>query len=452
VSLQAVRCLGYCYGAPAALDGDQPRAGADLPDQLTGRSGPRDPPVPVRTSPRGFLLPGDRRYEAPWQVWSRLVKVARADGDVGADSPHTIDAGRRVREEVARAGLRGRGGAGFPTARKWDAVASSRDGGPRFVVGNGDEGDPGSYADRALMERDPDLVLEGLALAGLACGAATGYLYVRSEYPRAHATMVAAVAAARAAGHLGRDVHGSGLDFDVEVVSGHGSYVAGEETSLLRSIVGLRGDVRVRPPYPTERGLLGRPTAVNNVETLAAVPGILARGGEAYARLGDRTETGTLLVSLNERFARPGLHEVEYGTPLRAVVEGLGGGLRDGGRLRAVQVGGPLGGFLAPDRLDLPLLDSALADAGVALGHGGLVAVDEGCPTSALVEHLWQFAASESCGACPPCREGARRGAADPHGATRDEVLLRVMEHASLCAFGRRLPAAVRSLTALAGS
>jgi NADH:ubiquinone oxidoreductase subunit F (NADH-binding) len=300
-----------------------------------------------------------------------------------------------------------------------------------------------------LMESRGDLVLAGLALAALACGATGGYVYVRSEYPRARAAMTRAVDSARAAGHLGADIHGSGVDFDVDVVSGHGSYVAGEETSLLRAMVGLRGTVRPRPPYPSRHGLLGRPTAVNNVETLAAVPGIVAGGGAGYARLGSGGETGTLLVSLNERFARPGIHEVELGTPVRVVVEELAGGLRAGSTLRALQVGGPLGGFLGPDRLDVRLLESALAPTGLSLGHGGLVAVDDGVTHDALLAHAWRFAADESCGACTPCREGTRRGAAEPVAASADRALLTVMEQASLCAFGRRVPSAVRSLARL---
>jgi NADH:ubiquinone oxidoreductase subunit F (NADH-binding) len=381
------------------------------------------------------VLRGIVAGEPAWQVWPAVVTSASGAAD--------------VRREVELAGLRGRGGAGFPTARKWAAVAASDDSGPRFVVGNGDEGDPGSFADRLLMERDPGRVLEGLALAGLACGATRGYVYVRSEYPRARAALQAAVATARLAGHLGVDVHGSGVAFDVEVVSGHGSYVAGEETSLLRSMAGLRGTVRVRPPYPTSHGFLGRPTAVNNVETLAAVPAILADGGAAYASLGEGDETGTLLVCLTERFARPGAFEVELGTPLRAIVEDLGGGLAEDAELRALQVGGPLGGFLAPADLDLPLLESSLAAKGVSLGHGSLVAIDHRVSRAALLAHLWEFGAQESCGACTPCREGTRRGAADPAGAGEDATLLDLMADASLCAFGRRLPAAVRSILAV---
>ena len=434
-SLQAVHCLGYCYAGPAALDGDEPRAGQDLVDQLAGRVDPADPDVPVAALTPPVVLRGIVDGEPPWQVWPRVLA--------------TEDGGAQVLREVATAGLRGRGGSGFPAAQKWAALREVDDPGPRYVVANGDEGDPGSFADRLLMERDPGRVLEGLALAGLACGATQAFVYVRSEYPRARVSLERAVAAARSAGHLGRDVHGSGVDLDVEVVSGHGSYVAGEETSLLRSMAGLRGTVRVRPPFPTRRGFLGRPTAVNNVETLAAVPALLDSGGAAYARLGQAPETGTLLVCLTERFARPGVYEVELGTPLRTVVEDHGGGLKPGADLRALQVGGPLGGFLAPDRLDLPLLESALTEAGVSLGHGSLVAIDGSVSHAELLTHLWRFAAAESCGACTPCREGTRRGAADPSASSHDPALLDLMSQASLCAFGRRLPAAVRSLMAV---
>jgi NADH:ubiquinone oxidoreductase subunit F (NADH-binding) len=434
VSLQQVHCLGFCYGGPAALDGDTPRAGADLADQLAGRADPRDAPAPAVAATRPVVLAGVLGTARTWEVWPSVLA-----GD-GAD---------RVRREVAESGLRGRGGAGFPAARKWAAVAAAPEGGQRYVVANGDEGDPGSYADRLLMERDPERVLEGLALAGLACGATRGYVYVRSEYPRARAALRAAVEQARADGHLGREVHGSGTSFDVEVVSGHGSYVAGEETSLLRSLAGLRGTARARPPYPTEHGLLGRPTAVNNVETLAAVPAIVAGGGRAYAARGTPAESGTLIVSLSEGFARPGAYEVEFGTPLRTLAEELGGGPRDGRPLRALQVGGPLGGFLGPGALDLPLSESAMDAAGVSLGHGSLVAVDGRVSRDDLLRHLWVFGARESCGACTPCREGTRLGAGHPVETAGNDALLGLMERASLCAFGRRLPAAVRSLLAV---
>lgn len=416
VSLQAVHCLGYCYAGPAALDGDIPCTGPNLAEQLTGSAPATAPEIPVAVNGHPTLL--DSRPE--WSVWPEIQRAGGRD---------------RVLREVAVSGLRGRGGAGFPTARKWEAVASAE--GPRFVVANGDEGDPGSFSDRLLMQRYPAKVLEGLALAGLVCGATRGFVYVRSEYPAAFDAMRLAVDRARELGHLRPD------GFDVQVVRGAGSYVAGEETSLLRSLAGLRATVRAKPPYPSTQGYLGRPTAVNNVETLASVPAIVAGGGEAYAKLGRGRETGTLLVCLNERFARPGAYEVELGTPLRHIVEELGGGMRDGGALVALEMGGPLGGFLAPQQLDVPLLDSTLTAAGAALGHGGIVAIDERVPGEELVKHLWQFAAAESCGTCTPCREGTRLGAADPDSAV---PYLGLMAQASLCAFGRSVPHAVRSL------
>jgi NADH:ubiquinone oxidoreductase subunit F (NADH-binding)/NADH:ubiquinone oxidoreductase subunit E len=422
VSLQAVRCLGYCYAGPAALDGDRVYAGPDLGAQVTGASDQVASEIPATAVVDPVLL--DSALE--WSVWPEILRTG---------------ARHRVLDEVRASGLRGRGGAGFPAAAKWEAVLAAP-AGPKFVVANGDEGDPGSFSDRLLMQQYPAKVLEGLALAGFACGAGRGFVYVRSEYAAAFDAMSHAVAQARAAGHLRPDV------FDVQVVRGAGSYVAGEETSLLRSLAGLRAAVRAKPPFPTTHGYLGFPTAVNNVETLAAVPAIVARGGARHARLGQAPETGTLLVCLNERFARPGVYEVELGTPIRQIVSTLGGGMREGRTLVALQIGGPLGGFLIPSELDLPLLDSALARAGAALGHGGIVAVDDLVPKEALLKHLWQFAADESCGTCTPCREGTLIGARDPQAAG---PYLAVMEQTSLCAFGRNVPRAVRSLRKAVG-
>jgi NADH:ubiquinone oxidoreductase subunit F (NADH-binding) len=255
---------------------------------------------------------------------------------------------------------------------------------------------------------------------------------------------------ARADGHLGRDVHGSGVALDLAVVEGAGSYVAGEETALIASLEGGRGCARPRPPYPAQAGLWDAPTVVNNVETLAAVPWIVRHGGAAYARRGTARETGTKLVCLSERFARPGCYEVELGVPVAWIVDGLGGGLRDGARLDVLQVGGPLGGFLAADELDVPLTETALAGRGAALGHAGLVAFDQRLEPLEVLRHVWEFAAAESCGACSPCRVGSARGlrlaAAQAPPGEEYARLLRVMEQASLCAFGRRVPPAVRSL------
>lgn len=432
VSLQGVRCLGYCYAGPACLDGDTPCTGPTLADQLTGQALPCDPPIPAADATGApVVLAGVVEDRDAWRAWPAVLRAGTPEQVLG---------------EVAASGLRGRGGAGFPVAAKWAAAGRSPG---TVVVANGDEGDPGSYADRLLMEADPGRVLEGLALACFACGGGRGVVLVRSEYPRALATMRMAVERARADGHLGRRVHGTDVDLDIEVVEGSGSYVAGEETALISGLEGERGCARSRPPYPTRHGLWDAPTVVNNVETLAAIPWIVEHGGNAYAARGTSSETGTKLVCLSERFARPGCYEVELGTPVLRIVEELVGGLREGSDLTVVQVGGPLGGFLAADQLDVPLSETDLAARGAALGHAGLVAFDQRIDPADVLRHVWEFAAAESCGACSPCRVGSRRGlevVRDSRPGEEYERLLRVMGEASLCAFGRRVPAAVHSL------
>ncbi|MDP4510016.1 NADH-ubiquinone oxidoreductase-F iron-sulfur binding region domain-containing protein [Nonomuraea turcica] len=432
-SVQAVRCLGYCYAGPACLDSDTPCTGPKIAEQISGREPPYAPPIPVADATgEPVVLAGILAGQPAWRSWVETV---------GRRTPE------QVASQVAASGLQGRGGAGFLVTDKWAAAGHSPD---TVVIANGDEGDPGSYADRLLMEEDPGRVLEGLALACLACGARRGVVLVRSEYPRALARMRAAVAQAYEDGHLGAHVHGSDVDLDVEVVGGAGSYVSGEETALIAGLEGGRGCARARPPYPTSSGLWDAPTVVNNIETLAAIPWIVRHGGDAYARRGTPGEPGTKLVCLSERFARPGCYEVELGTPLRRIVTELGGGLRDGAQLAVLQVGGPLGGFLAEDELDVPLSGATLSRHGAALGHAGLVAIDHRPAPQDVLRHVWMFAAAESCGACSPCRVGSRRGlemitVGDPPGEAYARML-NVMSQASLCAFGRRVPAAVRSL------
>ncbi|MEO3850742.1 NAD(P)H-dependent oxidoreductase subunit E [Streptomyces sp. B8F3] len=437
-SLQSVRCLGYCYAGPAALDGDTPCTGPTLARQLAGREPARVPGIPAADDTGDpVLLGGAVAGEPSWRVWPRIVTTGAAD---------------EVRAQVALSGLRGRGGAGFRVAAKWEAAGQAPS---TVVVANGDEGDPGSYADRLLLEADPERVLEGLALACFACGAEQGVVLVRSEYPHALARMREAVEQGYADGHFGPSVHGTGVTLHVAVAEGAGSYVAGEETALIASLEGDRGCARPRPPYPTQRGLWDAPTVVNNVETLASVPWIVARGGEAYARRGVPGESGTKLVCLSERFVRPGAYEVELGTPLLRIVTELGGGLKGGGEPAAVQVGGPLGGFLGPDDLDVPLTTAGLAARGAALGHAGLVAFDQQVAPEEVLRHVWRFAAAESCGACSPCRVGAPRGlelasTGNAPGPEWEE-LGRVLAEASLCAFGRRIPPAVHSLARVYG-
>ncbi|MFI1809468.1 NADH-ubiquinone oxidoreductase-F iron-sulfur binding region domain-containing protein [Streptomyces sp. NPDC020422] len=439
-SLQTVHCLGYCYAAPAALDGTRPCVGADLADRLTRHAQPHAPGIPAAdTTGAPVLLAGVVNGESAWDVWRRAATGLRPDD---------------VREEVAASGLRGRGGAGFPVAAKWAAVAGKPD---PVVVANGDEGDPGSYADRLLMEEDPERVLAGLALACFACGGRRGTVLVRSEYPRAMTRLRRAMRDAVAAGDLAASVETAGPQPFVEIVEGAGSYVAGEETALIARLEGARGCARPRPPYPTDHGLWDAPTVVNNVETLASVPWILQHGGAAYARRGAPGETGTKLVCLSERFTRPAAYEVEIGTPVSEIVTRFGGGLKNGRELVALQIGGPLGGFLAGNALDVPLASRALADRGAALGHAGLVAFDADTDPRELLRHLWEFAADESCGACSPCRVGTRRGLelARSRGERPGETyarLARLMDEASLCAFGRRVPVAVRSLARAYGA
>ncbi len=443
VSLQPVYCLGYCYGGPAALDGERPCAGPDLVDQLSGAAAPRDPEIPVHAEVEDPVVLAGIAGTGPeaWSVWRSVLESEDRE---------------RVGREVKESGLRGRGGAGFPAAVKWGSASEAPTDGPRFLICNGDEGDPGSFVDRLLMERDPHRVLEGMALAALASRATHGIVYVRSEYPRARDALRAAVATARAAGHLGTDVHGAGIDFDVEVFEGAGSYVAGEETSLIHSIEGLRGEVAARPPYPTESGYLHQPTVVNNVETLAAVPWIVDRGGAAYSQLGVYASLGTKVVCLNERFREPGAYEVELGTPLRHIVEDLGGGLLDGAGFGSIQVGGPLGGFVAAGDLDTPLTFEAMREIGADLGHGSLIAIDERVDGDALRRHFWRFAAAESCGTCAPCRLGTRRGrelaeGGGPETAAATDEMLAAMERGSLCAFGRAVPPVARGIDRVYG-
>jgi NADH:ubiquinone oxidoreductase subunit F (NADH-binding)/NADH:ubiquinone oxidoreductase subunit E len=427
-AVKSVYCLGACYGGPALLEGER----------LVCEHSPGEPIAPI-----------------PWHVAaSEPVVLAGLSGET-VPAWHTYgaldDDGAKVLREVEEAGLSGRGGAAFPVATKWRS-ALEQAGDRRYLVANGDEGDPGSFADRLLMEQDPDRILEGMALTALACRATQGIVYVRSEYPAAYDSLCDAVDRARKQGHLGEH-------FDIEVIEGAGSYVAGEETALLRSVEGFRGGATVRPPYPTEKGLYGYPTVVNNVETLASVPWIVHRGAAAYRKLGKAHAPGTKIVCLNERFVRPGAYEVEFGVPLRTICEQLGGGLRDGRVLRALQVGGPLGGFVGPNELDVELTVPALQKRGVELGHGSLVAFDDRVSGLEILLHLWTFAADESCGNCTPCRIGSRRGlelakrflpeGAHGTGLETHKRLLDTMTEASLCGFGRGVAPAISSFMRL---
>lgn len=359
-----------------------------------------------------------------------------------------------VLAEVSTSGLRGRGGAAFPTGIKWRTVAGAP-ATPKYVVANADEGDSGTFSDRMVMEGDPFCLLEGMTIAAVGVGATHGVVYIRSEYPHAIATMQSAIDTARAAGWLGLDIAGSGLAFDVEIRVGAGAYICGEETSMLESIEGKRGMVRPKPPLPAIEGLYGKPTVVNNVVTLASVPWILANGGAAYAAHGVGRSAGTLPVQLAGNVARGQLVEVPFGITLRELIERFGGGTRSGRPIGAVQIGGPLGAYFDDARLDTALDYEAISAAGGLLGHGGVVVFDDTVDLIAQARFAMSFCAAESCGKCTPCRVGSTRGVelidriasgvqADRMRHQLDE-LCDVLEHGSLCALGGLTPYPVRS-------
>ena len=356
-------------------------------------------------------------------------------------------------EAVTASGLRGRGGAGFPAGIKWRTVAGAT-ADQKFIACNADEGDSGTFSDRMLMEGDPYCLLEGMAIAGLAVGATQGYIYLRSEYPQARKVLTAAIANARAAGWLGDDVLGSGKAFDVHLRLGAGSYVCGEETAMLESLEGKRGVVRAKPPLPALVGLFGKPTVVNNVMTLAAVPRILAEGASAYATLGVGRSKGTLPFQLAGNLKHGGLVELPFGVTLHELLYDYAGGSASGRPLRAVQVGGPLGSYLPAAKWRTPLDYEAFAAIGGLVGHGGIVAFDDTVDMRAQARYAMEFCVVESCGKCTPCRIGSTRGVEvidRMHGPdrARQEVLLRdlcaTMKDASLCAMGGLTPLPVLS-------
>ena len=356
--------------------------------------------------------------------------------------------------EVLESGLRGRGGAAFPTGIKWQTVLRQPPG-RKYVTCNADEGDSGTYSDRMLMEGDPFALIEGMTIAGVAVGATRGYVYLRIEYPHAFKALNAAIAKAREAGLLGDDVLGSGKSFELEVRLGAGAYICGEETSMLESLEGRRGEIRVRPPLPAEKGLFGAPTIVNNVITLATVPTILANGATVYKEYGQAKSRGTLPLQLAGNIRRGGLVERAFGLSVRELLEDYGGGSMSGRPIRAVQIGGPLGAYLPASQFDTPLEYEALSAIGALLGHGGVVAFDDSVDMLEMARYAMEFCAIESCGKCTPCRIGAVRGeealAALGNGGDRDRLIALVEElcdtmlNASLCGLGGMTPFPVQS-------
>jgi len=368
---------------------------------------------------------------------------------------------KEICEEILNSGLKGRGGAGFPTGRKWD-LTRIHNGDKKYVICNGDEGDPGAFMDRCVMEGNPHAVLEGMMIAARAVNATHGYIYVRMEYPLAVKRLKEAISQAREAGILGKNIFGLNIGFDISVKEGAGAFVCGEESALIASIEGRRGMPAIKPPFPAEKGLFGKPTAVNNVETLATVPLILRMGAGEYGKLGTESAKGTKTFALTGHVANTGLIEVPFGATLREIVSDIGGGVTDdGGNLRgfdfkAVQIGGPSGGCLTKEHLDLPLDYENLQKAGAMVGSGGLVVMNQNTCMVKMARYFMQFTQNESCGKCVVCREGTRQmlallddiieGRATEETLTLLEELAQTVKVGSLCALGKTAPNPVLSM------
>jgi NADH:ubiquinone oxidoreductase subunit F (NADH-binding)/(2Fe-2S) ferredoxin/Pyruvate/2-oxoacid:ferredoxin oxidoreductase delta subunit len=359
-----------------------------------------------------------------------------------------------VLDAVKRSGLRGRGGAGFPAGLKWQFVREAP-GSEKYVICNGDEGDPGAFMDRSILEGDPHSVIEGMAIAGRVVGAKQGYIYVRAEYPLAIERLGFALAAARAAGLLGSNVLGTDFSFDIEIRIGAGAFVCGEETALIASVEGKRGMPRPRPPFPAQRGLWGQPTLINNVETWANLPPIMLRGAAWFASIGTARSKGTKVFALAGDIRNTGLVEVPMGISLREVVDVIGGGIRTGLPFKAVQAGGPSGGCVPASAADVPVDYESLQGLGAVMGSGGLIVLHEGTCMVELARFFLEFLVDESCGKCPPCRIGLRvmlnlveritKGEATAADIQTLEDLARHVQRSSLCGLGQTAPNAVLS-------
>ncbi|HZD59100.1 MAG TPA: NuoF family protein, partial [Anaerolineae bacterium] len=360
-----------------------------------------------------------------------------------------------VIEQVTRSGLRGRGGAGYPTGLKWSTVAKAYSGGDKYAICNADEGDPGAYMDRSIIESNPHQVIEGMIIGAYAVGANHGFIYIRAEYPLAIERLKTAIKQAERKGLLGPNIGGTRFSFDVQLRYGAGAFVTGEETALISSLEGQRGLPRPRPPYPAERGLWGRPTLINNVETFANIPAIIRKGGDWFAATGTEKSKGTKVFSLVGRINNTGLIEVPLGIPLREIIFELGGGIPDGRTFKAVQTGGPSGGCIPEEHLDLPVDYESLQQVGSIMGSGGMIVMDETSCMVDVAKYFMNFCMSEACGKCIPCRVGTVQmhgileritdGTATMHDLALLEDLCDMTRHASLCGLGQSAPNPVLS-------
>jgi NADH-quinone oxidoreductase subunit F len=468
VSWQRSPCLGQCDRGSAAMiqqAGEHPARVVLAPVDTDQVRPPLSPAQPASAaSPLVPQAAGDRSslrlLRRVGQVDPGSLDSYRAAGGYEMLRRAVAAGPQSVIRELRDAKLLGRGGAAFPTGVKWEAVATNPVR-PHYVVCNADESEPGTFKDRVLMEEDPYALLEALTIMGYTCGAEQGYIYIRGEYPLAEARLRHAVGQARSRGFLGRGVMGEGFAFDIEVRRGAGAYIAGEETALFNSIEGKRAEPRNKPPFPAQSGLFGKPTAINNVETLLCVPEILRIGGPAFAEIGTASSTGTRLFCLSGCVQRPGLYEHEFGVTLRQVVEAAGG-VRGGRPLRAVLLGGAAGSFTGPDALDTPLTFEGVRAIGATLGSGVVLVLDDTVDVTGFLQRIARFFRDESCGQCVPCRVGTVRqeellgrlargaplGSAERELALLDDIAA-VARDASICGLGQTAVSAVASAVSL---
>ena len=465
-------CLGLCERAPAAVitaAGEKPRervvAPADagaiqllMQDGVAGKLPAEPDALNIRASVPQAGRPELRLLKRVGQVDPASVEAYQGAGGYEA-LRLALDMGpEAVVREMIESRLLGRGGAAFPTGKKWEALLTQRgQGRTHYVVCNADESEPGTFKDRILMEGDPFAILEGMTIAGLATGAQKGYIYLRGEYPLAGERIAHAIGAARAKGLLGDNILGRGMRFDIELRRGAGAYICGEETALFNSIEGYRGEPRNKPPFPTQAGLFRQPTVVNNVETLVNVPEIIRMGGAAYARIGVGNSTGYRLFCVSGHAVRPGVYEVAFGATLRQIIE-LAGGVGGNGRLQAVLLGGAAGGFVSPKELDTPLTFEGTRAIGASLGSGVVMLFDDSADLQQILLRIAGFFSHESCGQCVPCRVGVVRQEETlkrlvhrrPLGSPAEEIgLLRemgqAMRDASICGLGQTASSALES-------
>jgi NADH-quinone oxidoreductase subunit F len=463
-------CLGLCERAPAALitaAGENPRERVLAPAAAGAIEALVDDAVAGRLPAEIDVLSTERSLPQAGQPQLHLLHRI---GDVDATSleeyqltggyqalRRAFDLGPEgVIREVIESRLLGRGGAAFPTGKKWEALLLNKRP-PHYVICNADESEPGTFKDRVVMEGDPFALLEGMTIAGLATGAEQGYIYIRGEYPFATERLRHAIRAARAGGFLGRDVLARGFDFDIELRRGAGAYICGEETALFNSIEGYRGEPRNKPPFPTQAGLFRQPTVVNNVETLVNIPEIILRGGAAYASIGTERSAGYRLFCLCGHVARPGVYEVPFGPTLRQMID-LAGGVAGNGRLQAILLGGAAGAFVAPKELDTPLTFEGTRAIGATLGSGVIMPLDDSVDLKPILLRIVAFFRDESCGQCVPCRIGAVRQeealhrliAGRPLGSIEKEIgalreMGQAMRDASICGLGQTASSALES-------